>query len=129
MLNHLLAHALANGDLDFLLGRCVAIELSDMQIRFHLMLDEGGFASASTTATPDVLFRGDAHTFLLLATQREDADTLFFQRRLRIEGDTAVGLHLKNFVDSLGEAPLPTPARLALARFTDVYERRCLSSR
>ncbi len=70
-------------------------------------------------------FSGDAYTFLLLVTQREDADSLFFQRRLRIEGDTAIGLHLKNFLDALGEPPLPGPARQALERFTDLYARRC----
>ena len=36
-----------------------------------------------------------------------DADSLFFQRLLRIEGDTATGLHLKNFIDALEEPPVP----------------------
>ena len=40
-------------------------------------------------------------TMLLLATRREDPDTLFFNRRLNIEGDTETGLHVKNLLDSL----------------------------
>jgi predicted lipid carrier protein YhbT len=37
---------------------------------------------------------------LLLAARREDADNLFFQRRLCTEGDTEPGLEVKNFLDS-----------------------------
>jgi hypothetical protein len=37
----------------------------------------------------------------LLATRREDPDTLFFNRRLCIEGDTETGLHVKNLLDAL----------------------------
>ena len=128
VLNHLLAHALADGELDFLRGRTVSLEIEDLKIRYRLLLGDDGFAPASSRTAADVSFRGDAYTFLLLATQREDADTLFFQRRLRIAGDTAIGLHLKNFLDALGDPPLPGPARAALARFTELYGRRCGAS-
>lgn len=125
MLNHLLAHPLAAGELDFLRGKVISIEISDLGIRYRLARDEEGFVPAPAKAAADVRFSGEAHTLLLLVTQREDADTLFFRRRLRIEGDTATGLHLKNFLDALGEPPLPGPARLVLERFTDAYARRC----
>lgn len=125
MLNHLLAHALADGELDFLRGRVVSIDVADLGVRFRLTLGGDGFAAAPTAAATDVAFSGDVYTFLLLVTQREDADTLFFQRRLRIQGDTATGLHLKNFLDALGEPPLPGPALRALERFTDLYARHC----
>jgi len=125
MLNHLLAHALADGELDFLRSRVVSISVSDLHLSYRLVLGEQGFAAAPPGVPADVSFSGEAYTFLLLATQREDADTLFFQRRLRIEGNTALGLHLKNFLDALGEPPLPGPAREALSRFTDLYARRC----
>jgi predicted lipid carrier protein YhbT len=36
-----------------------------------------------------------------LATRREDPDTLFFSRRLCIEGDTETGVHVKNLLDAL----------------------------
>lgn len=44
---------------------------------------------------------GQRSDFFDLATRRVDADTLFFQRRLKLEGETEVGLFLKNFLDSL----------------------------
>lgn len=124
-LNHLLAQALAQGELDFLSDKVVGIEVADLGIRYRLRLDVDGFVAAPASHEVDVRFSGDAYTFLLLATQREDADSLFFQRLLRIEGDTATGLHLKNFLDSLGDLSLPRPAREALERFTDLFGRHC----
>lgn len=125
ILNRVLADPMAAGELDFLRDRVISIEISDLGTRYCLVRDARGFAPAPTQAAADVRFSGDFHTLLLLLTQREDADTLFFQRRLRIQGDTATGLHLKNFLDALGEPPLPRPARLALERFADLYARRC----
>ena len=40
--------------------------------------------------------------YLALALRREDADTLFFTRRIVIEGDTALGLEIRNALDALG---------------------------
>ena len=45
--------------------------------------------------------RGTATDLLLLAGRREDADTLFFQRRLVLTGDTELGLVVKNMLDAV----------------------------
>ena len=45
--------------------------------------------------------RGNGREFLLRASRQEDPDTLFFRRRLMIEGDTDLGLGIKNLLDSL----------------------------
>ena len=37
----------------------------------------------------------------MLATRKEDPDTLFFNRRLLVEGDTELGLVAKNTLDSI----------------------------
>jgi predicted lipid carrier protein YhbT len=42
---------------------------------------------------------------MLLARRQEDPDTLFFSRRLSMEGDTELGLLVKNTLDAI-EAPL-----------------------
>jgi predicted lipid carrier protein YhbT len=127
-LNRLLAQPLADGDLDFLRDKVVGLEVSDLGIRFRLARDGRGFVPAADDAPEDVRFSGDVRTLLQLATQREDADTLFFQRRLKIEGDTETGLHLKNFLDAFGEPPLPAALRDGLARFADLYARHCGSA-
>lgn len=44
---------------------------------------------------------GEFADFWLLATRAEDPDTLFFNRRLNIEGSTEVSLTIKNLLDAL----------------------------
>ena len=48
---------------------------------------------------------------VLLATRHADPDTLFFQRRLRVEGDTELGLAIKNTMDGMDWDDLPTLLR------------------
>jgi predicted lipid carrier protein YhbT len=50
---------------------------------------------------PDVCIQGALADFLLLATRGGDPDTLFFARRLSLEGDTETGLFVKNQLDAL----------------------------
>ncbi|MGZ5103328.1 MAG: ubiquinone anaerobic biosynthesis accessory factor UbiT, partial [Usitatibacter sp.] len=45
-----------------------------------------------------------ARDFAAIAARVEDADTLFFNRRLVVEGDTEVALLVKNTLDAI-EAP------------------------
>jgi O2-independent ubiquinone biosynthesis accessory factor UbiT len=49
----------------------------------------------------DVTIRAGLRDYLALALRREDPDSLFFARRLVIEGDTALGLTVRNALDSL----------------------------
>ena len=50
----------------------------------------------------DVTIRAKLEDYVALALRREDPDSLFFTRRIVIEGDTALGVALKNALDSLG---------------------------
>lgn len=50
----------------------------------------------------DVTIRAKLDDYLALALRREDPDTLFFTRRLVVEGDTETGLAVKNALDALG---------------------------
>lgn len=128
LLNRFLAKPLADGEMAFLQGKVVAIEVVDLGVRYRLACDGNGFRVAPAPTPDDVVFRGDVHAFLLLATQREDADALFFRRLLKIEGDTAIGLHLKNYLDALDGSPLPTPMRRALETVLDRYQRHCMDA-
>ncbi|WP_312928272.1 ubiquinone anaerobic biosynthesis accessory factor UbiT, partial [Stutzerimonas nitrititolerans] len=58
-------------------------------------------------APVQITIRGNWREFLLLASRQEDPDTLFFRRRLVIEGDTELGLAIKNLIDSLDPDMLP----------------------
>jgi predicted lipid carrier protein YhbT len=105
LLNHILAGQIADGELAMLEGKTLGVAVHDAGVEYRLTL-EGG-ALVASAATPDVVMSGGLHAFLLMLARREDPDTLFFQRLLAIEGDTALGLEIKNFLDRLEWEALP----------------------
>jgi O2-independent ubiquinone biosynthesis accessory factor UbiT len=111
--------------LDFMEGKCVRIRALDAGIDLDLAAHAGSFESRPPEPTADLVIEGTAYDFLLLIAGREDPDTLFFQRRLRMSGDTALGVHLKNFLASvdLDSLPLATLARPGLDRGLLLFER------
>ncbi len=100
ILNQVMKEALVEGELDFLDGRRVAIEIDDIGVRYRLGVTDGRIRGYGEDAPADASVAGGLREFMLLAARREDADTLFFQRRLRMSGDTELGLYLKNFLDA-----------------------------
>jgi O2-independent ubiquinone biosynthesis accessory factor UbiT len=115
-LNRLLAEQAAEGEFDFLEGRYLAVEVSDMKLRRVFTAIDGQLLAASRRQAADAAIRGRAVEFLLLAARLEDPDTLFFQRRLEVTGDTALGLTVRNLLDRLPLEALPLPARILLNR-------------
>lgn len=113
-LERLFRDSVADGDLDFLAGRCLAIEIEDAGWRWPISLQGSHLAVRERGYPADVTIRGQSPAFLAMAGRFEDPDTLFFQRRLVIEGDTELGLGVKNFLDGLDEERLPLPVQLAL---------------
>jgi predicted lipid carrier protein YhbT len=105
MLNHILAGQIADGELAMLEGKTLGVAVRDAGVEYRLTL-EGG-ALVASDAAPDVVMSGGLHAFLMMLARREDPDTLFFQRLLAIEGDTALGLEIKNFLDRLEWESLP----------------------
>ncbi|MEY6432294.1 SCP2 sterol-binding domain-containing protein [Thioalkalicoccus limnaeus] len=100
-LNRLFAPELADGELDFLADRVMLIRVSDARIQVRLTLEQGRLKAVSSNRAEDLSIEGSVYDFLLLATRREDADTLFFNRRLRLGGSTELGLYVKNFLDGV----------------------------
>lgn len=100
LVNKLFHEPVEEGDFDFLENRCLKIQITDLELNFHVSFD-GEKLQVGGARHYDVEFRGSAKAFMLLATRQEDPDTLFFQRSLMIEGDTELGLGVKNLLDSL----------------------------
>jgi len=98
--NQFFSAALAADELNFLDRRVLCIALDDAGISLSLSLAGKRLRSSNAEQPADVTIRGNTYDLMLMMSQREDADTLFFQRRLRLEGDTELGLHLKNFLDA-----------------------------
>ena len=113
ILNHILAQQIADGELAMLEGKTLGVAVRDAGVEYRLTLE--GAALVASNARPDVVMSGGLHAFLLMLARREDPDTLFFQRLLAIEGDTALGLEIKNFLDRLEWEALPMPAPLKQA--------------
>ncbi len=101
ILNNLFAPELEDGELDFLQGRVMMIRVSDARLTYRITLSGGKLIAAAGSQNDDLSIEGSVYDFLLLATRREDPDTLFFNRRLRLGGDTELGLYAKNFLDSV----------------------------
>lgn len=116
-LNLALRPMLGDDKLEPLRDRRYCIRVRDAGLEFHFTVTPQGFAASYTRAAPDLTISATAADFILLATRREDPDTLFFSRRLLLEGDTELGLLVKNTLDTL-ELPFAelsdlSPARLA----------------
>ncbi|WP_339533015.1 ubiquinone anaerobic biosynthesis accessory factor UbiT [Pseudomonas mucidolens] len=105
-LNRCLAEPLRDGGFELLRGRWLCLRIPDLGLQWFLTLDRNGLRIAER-AEAQVTIRGNWREFLLLASRQEDPDTLFFRRRLVIEGDTELGLGLKNLIDSLDPEVLP----------------------
>lgn len=82
-------------------GKRVRIQLTDAPLRLHLAIASGRLVAAPAQAPPHVTLRGQLRDFWCLATRAEDPDTLFFERRLAVEGETETGLAIKNALDAL----------------------------
>ncbi|WP_374518101.1 ubiquinone anaerobic biosynthesis accessory factor UbiT [Undibacterium squillarum] len=111
-LNHILLPAVASDCRAALVQRSFRIEVADAGLAFHFTYDGQRFRAMQAQPEPDLCIRANAWDFHLLMQKAEDADTLFFSRRLTMTGDTELGVLIKNTLDAL-ELPevLPAPLR------------------
>lgn len=113
--------ALADGELDFLEGRWLSIHVRDIGLLWYTSVVEGRLV-VSSAAEADVSFSADASDLLMIAARKQDPDTLFFQRRLVIEGDTELGLYVKNLMDAIELEQMPKALRIMLLQLADFVE-------
>jgi predicted lipid carrier protein YhbT len=83
-------------------GRCVEVGITDLGLRLRLVLDARGFRAAPPRSAPQLAIRAALPDYWRLLRGRDDADRLFFERALVLEGDTEMGLVLKNTLDAIG---------------------------
>ena len=111
-LGHAFQEAIQDGDFDFLQGKYLQVEIRDVKLCWYFSFN-GRRLLVTRHARADATISGELREFLLLASRQEDPDTLFFQRRLQINGDTELGLEVKNMLDTIDLDNLPKPLRLA----------------
>lgn len=123
VLNQAFREPLKHGELDFLEGAKVRIKVTDLCIDWLICVGSDKFTPIDRKVEDDVCISGESTDFILLATRQADPDTLFFQRRIRIEGDTELGLGVKNTMDSMDWDDLPLPLRKLLKGVSLVIEK------
>lgn len=131
-LNLALGRMIPREPLEPLIGKRFAIRILDAGLTLRFAYSSRGFSSGITPASghepalktffrpifdsakPDLTISAKSRDFISLMTREEDPDTLFFSRRLLMEGDTDLGLLVKNTLDGI-DLPRFDPARLAPA--------------
>jgi predicted lipid carrier protein YhbT len=81
-------------------GKSLGIRITDIPIDLCFTI-RGGRLHQSSPDKWETRISGRLAEFWLLATGAEDPDTLFFDRRLNIEGDTETSLYIKNMLDAI----------------------------
>ena len=113
-LNNALRHPLADGEFNFLSGRTVAIQVLDLDWSITITSFDDRRLHVLRSKQAETMIRATTKDFVELASGYADPDTLFFQRRLCIEGDVALGLETKNTLDGVDRDALPPPFRALL---------------
>lgn len=96
-------------------GKRFKLRIRDMGVTLLVEAGPDGFFACGGTDA-DVTLSATAQDFLSLVLRHEDPDTLFFRRRLAMEGDTELGLLFKNTLDALPSRAITLPAPLRLLK-------------
>jgi predicted lipid carrier protein YhbT len=106
-LNRTLARHLPDDVRACLAGKRLRLRAPDAGIAFDFRWNGRAFTAAQRAQHADLSISASMRDFALLAARKEDPDTLFFSGRLVMEGDTELGLLVKNTLDAI-EQPLFT---------------------
>lgn len=97
-------------------GKRFRLRATDLPWTIDVTVAAGALRTTPPGEPAHVEISGSLADFWRLATRSEDPDTLFFSRRLCIEGETETGLLVKNLLDALdwdweahARAVLPAP--------------------
>lgn len=112
---------LDDGELEFLKNHWVKIEVRDLKLTWFVGLIDNAL-QVSQDEIADVTFSAQTNDLILIASRHQDPDTLFFQRRLTIKGDTELGLCIKNMMDAFDVDSMPKMLRLTLEKMADLIE-------
>jgi predicted lipid carrier protein YhbT len=83
-------------------GKRFRVTVLDTGMVAEFSYSQGAFRPVFVSpGEPDLQFTARLSAFLQMVSRQEDPDTLFFNRSLSIEGDTELGLRVKNMLDAL----------------------------
>lgn len=125
-LNRVLQEQITDGDFDYLTGKWLQVEIRDAQLFTIIGFRHQQFvcrqiAQESSEADARLsVFTADA---IDLVQQKIDPDTLFFQRKLTIGGDTELAHHVKNTLDTLDSDAIPKLIKTLLQKYQAIISR------
>lgn len=123
LLAKVFAEAIEDGDLEFLEEKWLKVEISDLKLTWYLSFADDKLIIEENCAAEDVSFSGALNELILIAGRKEDPDTLFFQRRLSIQGDTELGLEVKNLLDNIDFDNLSPLLQKAIGHFSSFVQQ------
>jgi predicted lipid carrier protein YhbT len=106
-LNRMLKKGVLPADMSLLAGKHYQIDVLDAGLTIRFTATEEKFTLSRSAQTPDLRFAANTADSIKILLREEDPDTLFFNRRLMIEGDTELGLVVKNLFDSVDWSSTP----------------------
>lgn len=77
------------------------LHVRDARVQVDFTWTGRRFMPLPRQSNPDLTLSASGPDFLRMARREADPDTLFFSRRLSMEGDTELGLVVKNTLDAL----------------------------
>jgi predicted lipid carrier protein YhbT len=100
-LNYMLKRDLLPADMSLFADRKFEIDVLDAGIKVRFTANDERFSHTAFIGEPDLRLSANSVDFMRMILREEDPDTLFFNRKLHIEGDTELGLITKNLLDSV----------------------------
>ena len=126
VLTQVLKSSLAEGELDFLQDHSLQVVITDVNLTFYISVNYKSLVIESDRPEGpeccNVSFQGESHFMLLMMSREVDPDTLFFQRKLLMTGDTELGLEIKNFLDDFDMEQVPKVLNFALQQFAAITQ-------
>jgi len=123
--NKAFSEQIEEGDFEFLEARVLQIEILDTELRIGLSFSRNKIKCVhfdTNAYQSDVTLSINTSDAISLIQQEIDPDTLFFQRKLKIKGDTNLAHHVKNTIDTLDPDVIPQFIQKIIAE----YKKRVL---
>ena len=119
MLQLVLEEAIEDGDLECLEGNWLEVHVTDAGSSWYFTLQQDKLLVRTKQpldfhTVTNSRIAGSATDLLRMLSRQQDPDTLFFQRRLELSGDTELGLEIRNVLDAVDTDELPAYMQTAL---------------
>lgn len=118
LLKQLFTEQAEDDECDFLNDKWVAVNIADLQLAFEVSYQHHKWL-VRPCQSAQVTFGANSAELILIAAAKEDPDTLFFQRKLTIEGDTELGLEVKNLLLSVEFDKLPNMIKFSISKLAE----------